>query len=149
MFSPCLVGRTGRGGIGGGGGLAGFVFAGLAGALGFPLPTTSVQSLSGLPWGFGVLSLFQALWTMMVRASILSPVLVIVAAREFRSLVISLCSLVTVLRRWLFSFFRSLEGLVCCSKNARRSFLVIGVLSSSLGRRVGCVVRGGRSTSSP
>jgi hypothetical protein len=86
----CLVGRTGRGGIGGGGGLVVFAFAGLAEALGFSLPTTSLQSLSGLPGVFGVLSLFQAFWTIMVRASILSPVLDIVVARELRSLVISL-----------------------------------------------------------
>src|SRR5690554_974177 len=106
LFSPettsvlsCRVGSTGRGGIGGGGGLVGFALAGLAAVLGFSGATTSVHSLSAFLGGFGALSLFQACWTIMVRASSLSPVLFMLVERALRSLAISLWSLVTVLRR--------------------------------------------------
>lgn len=109
----CRVGRTGRGGIGGGPGLAGFVFGGLAGFWGFlglfP-PRTSDQS--GWVGAVGALLLFQALWTMMVRASILLSVLVRVEASDFRSFVISACSFLIVLRRWAFSISVVVVGLL-------------------------------------
>src|SRR5690554_5053278 len=133
LFSPettsvlsCRVGSTGRGGIGGGGGLVGFVLVGLVAVLGFSGAATSVESFSGFPGAFGGLSLFQACWTIMVRASSLSPVLFMLVARALRSLAISLWSLVTVLRRWSFSSFKLLAGWECWGKKSPRSCMVMG-----------------------